>query len=958
MRPNRRLLTYALALAVPLCTWAQTETEPNNNWNQNNPVAEGSSMSGSIGVCSPTDNSADWYALNLTQLGQLKINTSMSNDGPTSGVPLVLYDQGVNQIASFNLTSGVNGASALDSIFFTCRGTGTYYLRIDAPGGCLSYTFSYSVVQPVFGADNEDNDNWNTANTDTVAVNTNADGRIRFSQNDDNSDYHILTLNDDGILNVHIQAEHVDASTQDSLTVRLFDSGTNQLKLWRVAIGASSTPLASTVSIPCRGDEQRYFLQFSSDACGTSYRFSYDVTPPFFADDNEDNDNWNTANTDTVDVGADQDGRLNFYYDDNSDFHILTLDDDGILNIHIQAEHVDASTQDSLTVRLYDSNVNQIKLWRVAIGASSTPLASTVGIPCRGDEQRYFLQFSSDACGTTYRFSYDVTPPVFADDNENNDNWNTANTDTVAVSTDADGRLNFYYDDNSDYHILTLDDDGILNVHIQAEHVDASTQDSLTVRLYDSGTNQLKLWRVAIGASSTPLASTVSIPCRGNEQRYFLQLASDACGTTYRFSYDVTPPVFADDNENNDNWNTANTDTVDVGADQDGRLNFFYDDNSDFHILTLDDDGILNIHIQSEQVDASTGDSLTVRLYDNGVNLQKTWRVGIGANSTALDSTVHITCRGKENRYFLQFASDACGTSYRFSYDVTSPFFADDNEENDNWNSANTDTIFLDSAAVTGRLAFFYDDNSDFYKIHLATAGPITVDSRAENADAAGTYEVRLYNSGVNQIGTHTFVVGGSSTPASESFTYGSYPAGLYYLQATGAPCGTSYSFLCNDEDDDGVCNGFDLCAGTPNGEGVNVDGCSCSQVTVDDGDPCTLDECLNGDVTHTLQDADGDLTCDANDGCPNDPDKIAAGQCGCGAPDTDTDADGTADCVDPCPALANLVNGDACDDGNPNTSGDVVTNCICAGTLANDCEGVPGGPAQPGTGCDDNDIC
>ncbi|HMZ48717.1 MAG TPA: hypothetical protein PLP28_07050, partial [Flavobacteriales bacterium] len=626
MRPNRRLLTYALALAVPLCTWAQTETEPNNNWNQNNPVAEGSSMSGSIGVCSPTDNSADWYALNLTQLGQLKINTSMSNDGPTSGVPLVLYDQGVNQIASFNLTSGVNGASALDSIFFTCRGTGTYYLRIDAPGGCLSYTFSYSVVQPVFGADNEDNDNWNTANTDTVAVNTNADGRIRFSQNDDNSDYHILTLNDDGILNVHIQAEHVDASTQDSLTVRLFDSGTNQLKLWRVAIGASSTPLASTVSIPCRGNEQRYFLQLASDACGT-----------------------------------------------------------------------------------------------------------------------------------TYRFSYDVTPPVFADDNENNDNWNTANTDTVAVSTDADGRLNFYYDDNSDYHILTLDDDGILNVHIQAEHVDASTQDSLTVRLYDSGTNQLKLWRVAIGASSTPLASTVSIPCRGNEQRYFLQLASDACGTTYRFSYDVTPPVFADDNENNDNWNTANTDTVDVGADQDGRLNFFYDDNSDFHILTLDDDGILNIHIQSEQVDASTGDSLTVRLYDNGVNLQKTWRVGIGANSTALDSTVHITCRGKENRYFLQFASDACGTSYRFSYDVTSPFFADDNEENDNWNSANTDTIFLDSAAVTGRLAFFYDDNSDFYKIHLATAGPITVDSRAENADAAGTYEVRLYNSGVNQIGTHTF---------------------------------------------------------------------------------------------------------------------------------------------------------------------------------------------------------
>jgi hypothetical protein len=38
------------------------------------------------------------------------------------------------------------------------------------------------------------------------------------------------------------------------------------------------------------------------------------------------------------------------------------------------------------------------------------------------------------------------------------------------------------------------------------------------------------------------------------------------------------------------------------------------------------------------------------------------------------------------------------------------------------------------------------------------------------------------------------------------------------------------------------------------------------------------------------------------HDGCPNDPLKIAPGQCGCGAPDTDTDGDGTADCVDGCP--------------------------------------------------------
>ncbi|MEY4183337.1 MAG: hypothetical protein RLZZ217_1963, partial [Planctomycetota bacterium] len=40
--------------------------------------------------------------------------------------------------------------------------------------------------------------------------------------------------------------------------------------------------------------------------------------------------------------------------------------------------------------------------------------------------------------------------------------------------------------------------------------------------------------------------------------------------------------------------------------------------------------------------------------------------------------------------------------------------------------------------------------------------------------------------------------------------------------------------------------------------------------------------------------DTDGDGTPDAQDGCPNDPNKTAAGACGCGVADTDSDGDGT----------------------------------------------------------------
>lgn len=65
-------------------------------------------------------------------------------------------------------------------------------------------------------------------------------------------------------------------------------------------------------------------------------------------------------------------------------------------------------------------------------------------------------------------------------------------------------------------------------------------------------------------------------------------------------------------------------------------------------------------------------------------------------------------------------------------------------------------------------------------------------------------------------------------------------------------------------------------------------------------------------------------------DACPNDPNKLAPGDCGCGTPDTDTDGDGTANCNDLCPNDPNKTAPGACGCGTPDTDsdGDGTPNC------------------------------
>ncbi|MBK6774806.1 MAG: T9SS type A sorting domain-containing protein [Flavobacteriales bacterium] len=889
-------------------------------------------------------------------------------------------------IGTFALTAGANGVPVNETFTHLCSGIGVYYISITnpSPSVCTNYSLTYDRLSPDYANDSEPNVNAGQA-LDTLDAGVPRDGQINFEYGDAD-DWHRILAPNDGVITVTVLAEHADAAP-GTMNLRLRNSSSTVLQTWTVNVGASGTPMTNTFTRNCTGAEAHYFLTFDAPSvCGASYRISYTVAAPFYGDDAEPNQSAGPAII--ADAGTNYDGRLSFEYDNTIDWFRLQAPTDGLMTVTVFAEHAGALPSE-MTVYLRDDASTVIETWIAVIGASGVPVSNTFTHTCSGTEDVYYLSLDTpDDCGVSYRLNYTVAAPLYADDQEPNQSAGPA---IIAnAGTDYDGRVTFNYDNASDWFRLQAPNDGVITVTVLAENAGPAAG-TMTVLFRNSSSTVLETWTANVGANGSPATTTFTRNCTGTEEVYYLDLRDPTvCGVSYRLNYTVAAPVFTDDAEPNASAGQAII--ANYGTDHEGRLTFNYDNASDWYRLQAPNDGVITVTVLAENAGPTAG-SMNLLFRNSSSTVLETWTASVGANGSPATTSFTRNCTGTEAEYYLDLRDPTvCGVSYRFNYTVAAPLFADDAEPNQSAGPAIV--IDLSAAPAFGRASFEYDNTSDWFEVNHP-GGVLTVNVRAENAGAAGTMTLRIRNSASTVISTNaTAAVGGGGVVATSSVaTAGPAAAGTYYIEVLSPTvCGVSYRLDCYDDDNDGVCNSGDLCANTPSGEGVNSNGCSCSQVVIDDNDVCTLDECLNGNVTNTFQDADGDLTCDANDGCPNDPNKVAPGICGCGVSDVDTDSDGTADCNDlcpndpnkvapgacgcgvadtdsdsdgtpdcndACPLLANLVNGNPCDDGNANTINDVVSNCICAGTLlGNDCEGVPGGPAQPGTACNDNDDC
>ena len=176
-----------------------TESEPNDNFAQANPLPIGVTMTGVTCAYPETD----FFRIVLPQDGTLHINTSINANSPAPGtLTFTLYSKTQSPFADQYPQVGANGVNKTDSLFYNCLSADTMYVAVHCNAFgfayCFNYTFSYTVIPPQYPNDIEPNDN--IAQALPLAVSTPATGHLCFDNTGGHldADFYRIILPADG----------------------------------------------------------------------------------------------------------------------------------------------------------------------------------------------------------------------------------------------------------------------------------------------------------------------------------------------------------------------------------------------------------------------------------------------------------------------------------------------------------------------------------------------------------------------------------------------------------------------------------------------------------------------------------------------------------------------------------------------------------------------------------------
>jgi Thrombospondin type 3 repeat len=995
---------YALTVTYAAPVYAD-DLEPNNDFTQasaNPLLAANATTAGHLNFSYQGSDNDDRYKIQTAQDGTLNVTISAENPNVAGAVRVYIYNSGGGQIASFDGVAGGGSVPVSTTSSFTCYGQDSYYFLVTSIGGCgISYQLSYALSAPFYANDVESNNTFGTAIA--LAHNTFSEGRLNFANAGDNDDRYAVNTPAEGTMTVTLLAENAAGGT---VRVYVYNGGGGQIDSFDATIGAGGSPATSSASFTCYGQGAYYFLVTSVGGCGISYKLKYQTTGAVYANDVEPNNTFPDAVTNGVLAhNTFTEGHISFnHYGDNDDRYYVQTPAEGTMTVTLIAERVPAAAG-TVRVYIYNGGGGQIDSFDASAGGSNDDDTTSASFTCYGQGDYYFLVTSVGGCGISYKLKYQTTGAVYANDMEPNNTFPQAIANgVVAPNIYTQGHINFaHYGDNDDRYAIQTAGDGTVNFTLIAERVPAAAG-TVRVYIYNSGGGQINSFDASAGGSNDDDTTNASFTCYGADTYYLLVTSVGGCGISYKLGYTLTPAVHGNDVGVNNSFPAAvqlNPDS----ASATGHVNFanIGDDNDDRYRVVLPAAGNIGFDFLAEN---ATGGTVRIYLYNSGGGQINSQDVTVGANHASVTTPVSFPSLAAGTYYMLVTSVGGCGISYRFNCndadgDGTCNYFdlcpgGPEPGTACNDNSACTINDVIQGNCICAG-TFQDTDNDGICNANdncpnvAGVVGSSCNDNNActindvllANCTCAGTFQDSDNDGICNANDNCPNLAGvqgdpcndGNASTINDVITPGCVCAGtLLGSDCLGVPGGTALPGT--------ACNDGNAC--TINDTWSNACVCVGTAVVCNDNNPCTSDACngLNGQCVFTpLPDGDNDGTCDAQDGCPTDPNKIAPGNCGCNNPEPgtacndndpctindvitagcgcagtlqDSDSDGICDANDNCPNNPGQI-GSACNDGNPGTINDVLdANCVCMGTNVGGCNQnltlsikLDGNPAQ-----------
>ena len=276
------------------------ETEPNDNFNNANPLPINTVMQG-VTCAAPA---VDYFRIFIPYDGVLKIHSSCVANGSVIPNDFIfqIYTNMYGGISNYLPGVGTGTNPVVDSFSLNCVKSDTFYISIHSSSNsisyCYGYEFSFEVIPAYFNVETEPNNNPSEAIN--LPINTDIEGHLGFKDEsstgngEDGNDYYRCVIPDDGIVRVYTAAENVGVAT-NPVNIYLSDkSGISAIAVLPMPVGSYGLPQLDTLLFDCIPSDTFYIWVNLNNAtdCGISYKLRYDLIAPPFSNDIEPNNDF------------------------------------------------------------------------------------------------------------------------------------------------------------------------------------------------------------------------------------------------------------------------------------------------------------------------------------------------------------------------------------------------------------------------------------------------------------------------------------------------------------------------------------------------------------------------------------------------------------------------------------------------------------------------------------------